>query len=462
MVQIPRVKGHISVSDTFIFLSILMFGGEAGVLLSTCDAVAASCRLTKTRTTLAANVAIFSISTTVTVWTLRLVFGHTPSLLRHEFTGEYIAAICLMGLVQYIVNSGLVAIAVALRSRTPIWRMWKDNFLWTSITSFAGASAAGIIARGIDLVGIYGFLVAMPIVAVVYFTYTTYLKNVESAAVQADLAHKHVNELSHHIAEQERIALALKESELYFRNAFDHAAGMAVVAPDGKWLQVNESLCKMLGYDEAELLKAGFQSITHPSDLGNDLVNLSNLLENKIPTYQLEKRYCHKRGNTVWVLQSASLIRDLEGSPRHVIFQIQDISDRKVAEELIHHAAFHDALTGLPNRTLFADRLSMAIERAKRTDTYRFAVIFLDLDRFKVVNDSLGHDSGDKLLVELSRRLEECIRSVDSVARLGGDEFAILLDGISSITESTEVADRIQASLEHPFDFSGQKFITTA
>ena len=359
IVQIPRVKGHISISDTFIFLSILIYGGEAGILLSTLDAVFASYKVAKTRLTLFFNVAVFATATFVNVWTLRFFFGAMPDLLaQKDFTSEYIAAICLMGLIQYVFNSGLIAVAVALRSEKPIWQMWKENFLWTSITYFAGASAAGIIAKLVGIFGIYAFLAAAPIVAVVYFTYTTYLKNVEAVAKQVELAQNHVKELSHHIAEQERISNALKESEEYFRTAFDHAAGMAVINPEGQWLQVNESLCNMLGYTEDELLKNGFQVITHPNDLGNDLANLYQLLENKIPNYQLEKRYCHKTGNDVWVLQSASLIRESDGKPRHVILQIQDISDRKKAEELIHHAAFHDALTGLPNRTLFADRLS--------------------------------------------------------------------------------------------------------
>ena len=368
----------------------------------------------------------------------------------------------MMGFVQYIANSGLIAVGVALRAKKPIWQMWRDNFLWTSITYFAGASAAGIIAKLMGVLGIYAFLAAIPIIAVVYFTYTTYLKNVETASMQAEQAQKHVEELSHHIAEQERIGRALQESEEYFRNAFDHAAGMAVIDPEGKWLQVNESLCSMLGYTEEELLTKGFQAITHPQDLGNDLANLYQLLDGKISSYQLEKRYCHKTGQTVWVLQSASLVRDADGNTRHVIFQIQDISDRKKAEDQIRHAAFHDALTGLPNRTLFADRLSMAVERAKRTASFHFAVIFVDLDRFKIVNDSLGHDMGDKLLVELSQRLQNNMRAVDTVARLGGDEFAILLDGISSINDATEIAERIQNSLKEPFDLNGHEFYTSA
>ncbi len=462
VVKIPKIKGHISVSDTFIFLSILLFGGEAGIILSTIDAAVASRKLAKTRLTLFFNIAVFTLSTFTTVWILRLYYHSLSELSQREFSSEYVTAICFMGLIQYILNSGLVAVAVALRSKQPIWRMWKENFLWSSVTYFAGASTAGIIAKLIGVFGISAFLAATPIVAVIYFTYTTYLKNVEAVSHQAETAEKHIVELSHHIAEQERISRALQESEEYFRNAFDHAAGMAVIDPDGKWLQVNESLCTMLGYTEEELLKKGFQAITHPNDLGNDLANLYQLLEAKIPSYQLEKRYCHRSGQTVWVLQSASLVRDADGQPRHVIFQIQDISDRKKAEELIHHAAFHDALTGLPNRTLFADRLSMAVERAKRSSSYQFAVLFVDLDRFKIVNDSLGHDMGDQLLVELSKRLTACLRVVDTIARLGGDEFGILIDGLTNLDEAIEVADRIQNSLKKPFDLNGHEFFTTA
>jgi diguanylate cyclase (GGDEF)-like protein/PAS domain S-box-containing protein len=461
-VQIPLVKSHISVSDTFVFLAILLYGGEAGIMLAAADAFFASRKVAKNPITLSYNVAVFTLSTFVTVYSLRFFFGPLRNVGGSQFTTEFIGVICMMGLIQYVMNSGLVAIAVALRAKRPIWEMWKENFLWTSITYFAGASAAGIIDKLINHFGIFAFLAVTPIVAIVYFTYTTYLKNVESASAQAAQAEKHVQQLSHHIAEQERISRALRESEEYFRNAFDNAAGMAVINPDGKWMQVNESLCSMLGYSEQELLTQGFQAITHPDDLGNDLSNLYQLLAKKIPGYQLEKRYSHKSGTTVWVLQSASLIHDADGQPRHVIFQIQDISDRKKAEESIQHAAFHDALTGLPNRTLFSDRLKMAVERAKRDERYEFAVIFIDLDRFKIVNDSLGHGIGDQLLIDLSRRLENGTRAVDTVARLGGDEFAILQEDIASRDDTTDLTERLQSSLKEPFILDGHPFSTTA
>ncbi len=454
-VQIPRVRGQISVSDTFVLLCLLLFGTEAAVLLAGADALCSSLRLSKKKLVIAFNVGVFLCSTFLTGHTLDLCFGSVSALTRQTFTSHFVVVLCLMGLLQYVANSGLVAVGVALRAGQPLWQTWRDNFLWTSITYFAGASAAGIIAKLISGLGLYAFLATAPIVAVIYFTYTTYLKNVEEAQ-------KLVEELSRQMAEQERMGRALKESEEHFRNAFDHAVGMALVSPDGRWLQINGSLCSMLGYAEAEVLANSFRAVTHPDDLGAALVNMHQLLEGEVTSYQIETRYVHKEKHIIWVLQSASLVRDDAGNPRHLIFQIQDISDRKRAEEQIHHAAFHDGLTGLPNRTRLAERLSLAVERAKRNRDYRFAVLFADLDRFKVVNDSLGHELGDRLLVDLARRLNGCVRQVDTVARLGGDEFAILLDGHTGPDGATEVAARIQEALTLPFLLDGHEFYTTA
>ncbi len=462
IVKIPRCKGEISVSDTFVLLSLLLYGAEAAILLAGADALASSLRISKKKFNIAFNTAVFLCSTFLTGMMLRWFFGSMTDLTTREFSAGFLLALSVMGFTQYVANSGLVATAVALRAGEPIWKMWRDNFLWTSLTYFAGAFAAGIVAKMSATIGLFAFLATAPIIAIIYLTYSTYLKNVEGAAKQADIAQTHVEELNQHIAEQERISNALKESEEHFRSAFDHAVGMALISPDGDWLEVNESLSSLLGYTKQELREMSFRTIMHPEDLGMTMVKIRELMEGVVSSFQLENRYTHKQGEIIWVLSSASLVKDEDGKARHMVFQVQNISDRKQAEDQIHFAAFHDGLTGLPNRTLLSDRMSMAVERAKRTSDYKFAVLFIDLDRFKVVNDTMGHEMGDKLLIDLSERLKECVRGVDTVARLGGDEFAVLLDGIINQELAIEIAARIQELLSQPFDLDGQEFFTSA
>jgi len=462
IVKIPRCRGQVSVSDTFILLSLLLYGVEAAVLLAGFDALSSALRISKKKLNIAFNTAGFLCSTFLTGMTLRCFFGSMTALTAEEFSARFLLALSVMGLMQYIANSGLVATGVALRAGVTIWKMWQENFLWTSLTYFAGAFAAGIIAKMSGAIGLFAFLATAPIIAIIYFTYCTYLKNVESAEKQAQLAQNHVDELNQHIVEQERISNALKESEEHFRTAFDHAVGMALVSLDSRWLEVNESLSSLLGYTREELQSISFRTIIHHEDLGLTLVKMQELIEGIIKSFQVESRYIHKEGNKIWVLSSASLVRSEDGQARHLVFQVQNISDRKQAEDQIHFAAFHDGLTGLPNRTLLADRMSMAVERAKRAVDYKFAVLFIDLDRFKIVNDTMGHEMGDNLLIELSERLKECVRAVDTVARIGGDEFAVLLDGITNQEIVIEIADRIQTLLSQPFDLDGQEFFTSA
>ena len=446
-VQVPHVTAQITVSDTFIFLILLLYGGEAAVLIAAAEALCSSMRFANKWLTRLFNAALLACSTFVTAWVLQLCFGPTRDMVRASFTGNFIIALFLMASVQYVTNSGLAAFRESFKRNRSFVEIWQKHFLWTSITYYAGASAAGMITRLITGLGFYAFLIAVPIIGIIYATYRTYRRNIEDA-------HNHANE-------QSRISQALQQSEEHFRNAFDHAAGMALISPDGQWRRVNGSLCNILGYTEQELLATNFQEVTFPDDLGNDLVHMYQLLEGKRKIDQREKRYLHRSGHPIWVLQSASCARNAKGEPLHLILQIQDITERKRAEEQVHHAAFHDALTGLPNRTLLADRLSLALARAKRNKEYQFAVLFLDLDRFKLVNDSLGHTLGDQLLVELGQRLELCMRKADTVARLGGDEFGMLLDGIKDPYDAIYIAERIQEELLQPFQLNGHEFLTT-
>ncbi|MFN2414488.1 MAG: putative bifunctional diguanylate cyclase/phosphodiesterase [Pyrinomonadaceae bacterium] len=455
-VKIPRVRGQISVSDTFIFFALFLFGGEAAILLAAADACCSSLRMTKKKTVIAFNAAVYVCSTFLTVWTLRFAFGGDLKLLPLGASSAYISAVCVMALVQYAVNSGLVAVGVALRSGLPLWQMWRQNFLWTSITYFAGASAAGIIVKLVDTFGLYAFLAAAPIVVVVYFTYCTYLKNVEASTKQAELAREHALEVQQHME-------ALRASEERFRSAFDNATiGMAVVSLQGRWLQVNRSLCDIVGYGESELLESDVQRVTHRDDLVTLDEQMLRFSAGAVSSHQTEVRYSHKSGKEVWAHLGMSLVRDGEARPLHLIFQIQDITDRKRAEEQLLHDAFHDALTGLPNRALFMDHVKMAIQRSRRSGDRLFAALFLDLDRFKIINDSLGHMVGDQLLVGIAHRLEACLRPGDTVARLGGDEFTILLEDLSTTDDALDVARRVQEAVTQPFNIGGHEVFTTA
>jgi diguanylate cyclase (GGDEF)-like protein/PAS domain S-box-containing protein len=162
------------------------------------------------------------------------------------------------------------------------------------------------------------------------------------------------------------------------------------------------------------------------------------------------------------VYERYSTPQRIDGRPVGRVWSFRDVTARKTAELRLVHDAFHDALTNLPNRSLFSDLLARALGRARRRDDYAFALLFLDIDRFKVVNDSLGHMTGDQLLVAIARRLERCVRPGDTVARLGGDEFTVLLDDITDVSDATRIADRIQRELNLPFNISGQEVFTSA
>jgi len=362
-VQIPRVNTNITISDTFIFLVLLMYGGVAGILLAAVEGLFSGLRISKTPLVIAFNSAMMVASTSLTVMVVRLCFVPIGEV-RFLDVSHFVAAVGVMALVQYFSNSGLCAIGLAIKTNESVWRTWQMHYLWSSITYIAGAGLAAFASNSIDRIGITIVLVGAPIIVIVYFTYNKYLEEIRATAAlaeqaereraeaeraraeaereRAEQAERHVEELNRHIAEQERISQQLQESKDHFR-----------------------------------------------------------------------------------------------------------------------HAAFHDSLTNLPNRVLLTENLKFVIERAKNQEDYQFAVLFLDLDRFKNVNDSLGHTIGDQLLIAMARRLESCIRDADIVARLGGDEFAILLDGIPNGTEATAMARRIQEKLSSPFNLSGHEVFTS-
>ncbi len=220
----------------------------------------------------------------------------------------------------------------------------------------------------------------------------------------------------------------------------------------------------MLGYEEDEVKDAPEEwfNRVHPDDRKRVESEIASSIETPASHFICEYRMLHRDGTYRWMLSRGLAAKNESGIVNRMVGSQTEITERKIAEEQLIHDAFHDTLTGLPNRTLFMDRLKHADRRAARHKDYIFSVLFVDLDRFKVVNDSLGHTIGDQLLVAVSQRLEECLRPGETVARLGGDEFAILLEDIKKSNNDIEhIINRIQHKISQPFNLSGNEVFTS-
>jgi diguanylate cyclase (GGDEF)-like protein/PAS domain S-box-containing protein len=267
------------------------------------------------------------------------------------------------------------------------------------------------------------------------------------------------------ISERRRAERALRESE-------ERYALAARGANDGLWdwnLASNEVYYSprwksMLGCAEDEIGSSPDEWLkrVHPDEAERARAAITAHIAGFSPQLEDEHRILHKDGSYRWVLCRGVAVRDPAGQAYRMAGSLTDVTERKLAEEQLLHDAFHDALTKLPNRTLFTDLLTRSLGRAHRRKDYQFAVLFIDLDRFKVVNDSLGHTVGDELLKAITRRIERCVRPGDTVARLGGDEFTILVNDIAGSKDATRVADRVRHELTQPFNVGGHEIFTSA
>jgi diguanylate cyclase (GGDEF)-like protein/PAS domain S-box-containing protein len=242
-----------------------------------------------------------------------------------------------------------------------------------------------------------------------------------------------------------------------FRTAMEHAAiGMAIRDLAGTIVEVNGALCTMLGRSAAEVKSTTFLSFTHPDDVAAAGMARTVLLSGRAVSHDSERRYLRSDGEVFWVQATSVLLPRESGEAQLVLTQMQDITARKNAIDQLTRLAVTDSLTGLSNRVVLMDRLAhvLAASRSGRGET---GVVFVDLDRFKAVNDTFGHDIGDQLLRQVAGRLSAAIRPGDTAARIGGDEFVILCEQIDGLAQVQEIADRIATQLQDCFVIGDQR-----
>ena len=275
----------------------------------------------------------------------------------------------------------------------------------------------------------------------------------------------------------QRIRRQLAEREQLFQLITENAADMiAVIDRNGQRLYNSPAYQKILGYGPEELATTSSMDQIHPDDRER-VVEASAKARKTGRGERLEYRIRHKDGSWRFLESTSSAIRSPEGENEGLVIVNRDITERKRAEERLVHQSFHDGLTDLPNRALFLDRLQRAMTVSRRHSDFKFAVLFIDIDEFKVFNDSLGHDAGDSLLIQIAQRVTASLRNVDTIsrprlsedpapfvgestlARPGGDEFTVLLEELRNPSDAIRVAERIQRRLAIPFDFNGQEIV---
>ncbi|MBV9387800.1 MAG: EAL domain-containing protein [Chroococcidiopsidaceae cyanobacterium CP_BM_ER_R8_30] len=334
-----------------------------------------------------------------------------------------------------------------------------------------------IISSWLDVVSsksgtpfLIAWLVALSFVGVVVARWTT-LPQLAAPKRGKDQLQKAYDELEHQLEERTtelaKLAALLEESQGRLTALIDSLPGIAFFCantPEYPMTYVSEGCLALTGYTSEELVGEhranNYNAITHPDDLPKVLNAIKTGIALRQP-YVVEYRIRAKSGEEKWLWEKGNLV--LHGNDQIVGVKgfITDLTQRKHMEEALQHSAFHDSLTGLANRALFIDRLQQALHQVKQHQEAQFAVLFLDLDRFKVINDSLGHLMGDQFLIAIASRLVACLHPTDTVARLGGDEFTILMEGFKDLSDVFYIADRIQGELSLPFELHGQEVFTT-
>jgi diguanylate cyclase (GGDEF)-like protein/PAS domain S-box-containing protein len=250
------------------------------------------------------------------------------------------------------------------------------------------------------------------------------------------------------------------DDNLFYSMFRDSPIGMGLVDESGTLIALNAAFAHLLGREVSKVVGTHYSSHTHPEDIRRDREMMTAVSSGSMPYYQAQKRMLHRSGDTIWTRVTVSdVTRDPTSGVHTAVVQIEDVTEVRRAKEMLQRRAQYDHLTGLPNHSLLVDMLAEAMERTPPTSTV--AVLLIDIDHFKLINDSLGHEAGDEAIVEVSRRIRAAVRVSDVVARLGGDEFAVILDSIVSENAALGLLAVITDAIQTPLDVDGHKLRVT-
>jgi diguanylate cyclase (GGDEF)-like protein/PAS domain S-box-containing protein len=455
-VRVPRSKNSFAAGEIFIFLLLLIHGPEAAALAAAGEAAVGSWRSSKRWSSRIISPAMAAIAMFAAGSVLDQVLrrsGGQPGLL--------IVATMAFAIAYFVLNTLFVTAVPRLKRNERLqWSDFIGVFGWIGF-AYAGSAAVSALLYLTYRQSGPGVLMAMvPLLAMMLATLHYFFRQQEAAEAvrqagaeslerERELAARHVREL--------------EASERRFHSAFTHASiGMALLSFEGRILQANPALRTLLGQPGDSLLKQRFQDTVLEDDRARLDEQLGLVTSHDFEGFALELRCHHPSGEPVWVAAHCSFFSEPGASAPSLILQVQDITARRKAEQGLHHIAFHDALTGLPNRRRFHEHLSQAVAAAQLPQGEAYAVMFLDFDRFKLINDSLGHNAGDEFLVQVSRRIQASLRPNDIVARLGGDEFAVLVRQLEHERSAVALADRLMEAMRKPFHVAGTELMTSA
>ncbi len=459
-VRIPGSKHAFSAGEMFSILLLLLAGPGAAALAAASEGFVGAWRSTRRWTSRLACPAMAAVSMALAGSAFRASAAAIgPIGARRE------AALLLLAmaaaLLHFFVNTLLVTLVLHLK-RAERLRLdtFFANFGWVGTTYTSNALIAGSLHLAFKASGIGALAGAVPIIVALLVMLHYHFRQRESdhraQAHRVETAEREAERSARHLRE-------LRESELRFHSAFSHAAiGMMLVTDSGQVIQANAAMLALLGCAENELVGRSFEHFVHPEDLGLLSRQWQGLLEHDDAGRAVELRCLRPSGDPVIVALHSGHFSDREASAPCLIVQAQDITARRQAEAQLHHIAYHDGLTSLANRMRFGACLEQAIARCRREPGHSFAVMYLDFDRFKLINDTLGHNAGDRFLTLVARRIVDQVRPTDVVGRLGGDEFAILIENLADEADTLALAERLQRALAQPYQLGDTEVASSA